>query len=74
MDISFLFSFAFVSPLFSAICKGSLDHFAFLHFFFLGMVLTTASYIMLQTSIQIYAGVKFYKTIFFLSILRKFKT
>ena len=41
MGISFLFSFA--SP-FSAICKALSDnHFAFLHFFFLGMVLITAS-------------------------------
>jgi len=33
------------SLLFSAICKASSDnHFAILHFFFLGMVLTTASY------------------------------
>ena len=40
MGISFLFSFALTSPLFSAICKASSDnHFAFLHFFFLGMVL-----------------------------------
>ena len=34
------FSFPFMSLLFFAICKGSLDnHFAFLHSFFLGMVL-----------------------------------
>ena len=40
--ISFLFCFA--SFLCSAICKSSLDnYFAFLHFFFLGMVLITAS-------------------------------
>ena len=39
MGISFLFSFAFHSLLFTAICKASSDsHFAFLHFFFLWMV------------------------------------
>ena len=65
MDISFLFSFAFASLLFSAICKGASDHhFVFLHFFFLGMVLITASCTVLQTCVQIYAGLKFYKTIF----------
>ena len=33
----------FTSLIFSAICKASLDnHFAFLHFFFVGMVLITA--------------------------------
>ena len=43
MGISFLFSFAFHLFIFSAICKASSDnHFAFLHFFFLGMVLITA--------------------------------
>ena len=36
MSVSFLFS----SLLFTAICKASSDsHFAFLHFFFLGMIL-----------------------------------
>ena len=41
MLMSFLFSFGFTSRLFPAICKASSDsHFAFLHFFFLGMVLT----------------------------------
>ena len=40
MLISFLFSFAFASLLFIAICKASPDsHFAFLHFFSMGMVL-----------------------------------
>ena len=44
MLISFLFSFAFASLLFTAICKASSDsHFAFLHFFFLGMVLIPVS-------------------------------
>ena len=38
------FPLPFVSLLFSAICKASSDNrFAFLHFFFLGMVLITAS-------------------------------
>src|SRR5574337_856785 len=45
-------SLLFASFLFSAIYKTSSDyHFAFLHFFFLGMVLITASYKMSQTSI-----------------------
>ena len=49
--ISFFFSFVFASRLFSAICKASSDnHFAFLHFFCLGMVLITASCTMSQTS------------------------
>jgi len=39
MGITFLFSFAFTSLLLTAICKASSDnHFAFLLFFFLGMV------------------------------------
>ena len=43
----------FTSLLCSAICKTSSDnHFAFLHFFFLGMVLVTTSYIILRTSIH----------------------
>ena len=44
MRISVLYSFAFPSHLFTAICKASSDsHFAFLHFFFLGMVLIPVS-------------------------------
>ena len=44
MDIYFLFSLPFASLLFSAIYKASSDnHFVFLHFFFLQMVLVTAS-------------------------------
>ena len=42
--ISFLFSFAFASLLSTAICKASSDsNFAFLHFFFLRMVLVPFS-------------------------------
>ena len=37
MEMSFPFTFAFQFSSFLTICKGSLDdHFAFLHFFFLG--------------------------------------
>ena len=44
MLVSFLFSFAFASLLFTAICKASPDsHFAFLHFFSMGMVLIPVS-------------------------------
>ena len=47
----------FASLLFIAICKASSDnHFAFLHFFFLGMVLIPASYTMSQTSIHSSSG------------------
>ena len=43
----------FISLLFSAICKASSDnYFAFLYFFFLGMVLITVSYTMSQTSVH----------------------
>ena len=53
MGISFLFSLPFASLLFSAICKASSDnYFAFLHFFFLGMVLITNSCTMLWTCIH----------------------
>ena len=42
-----------VSLLLSAICKVSSDnHYAILHFFFLGMILVTASCTMLQTSVH----------------------
>ena len=45
------------SLLFSAICKASSDnHFAFLHFFFLGIVLVTTSCTMLQTSVHSSSG------------------
>ena len=47
----------FTSVLFSAICKGSSDnYFAFLHFFFLGLVLITAFCIMSQTSVHSSSG------------------
>ena len=43
--------------LFLAICKASSDNcFAFLHFFFLGMILITASCIMLLTSVYSSSG------------------
>ena len=46
-------SFPFTCLLFSAICKASSDnHFALLHFFFLGMVLITASCTMSCTSVH----------------------
>ena len=47
----------FPSLLFTAICKASSDnHFAFLHFFFLGMVLIPISYTMPWTSIHSSSG------------------
>ena len=47
----------FASLLSSAICKASSgNHFAFLHFFFLGMVLITNTCTMLQTSVHISLG------------------
>ena len=60
MGISFLFSLPFMSLLFSAICKASSDnHFAFLHFCFLGMVLIIASCTASQTSIHSSSGTLF---------------
>ena len=45
------------SLLFSAICKASSDnHFVFLHLFFLGMVFSTASCTMSQTSVHSSSG------------------
>ena len=45
------------TSLFTAICEASSDnHFAFLHFFFLGMVLITASYTMSWTSVHSSSG------------------
>ena len=56
MGISFLFSFAFHFS-FSAICKASSDnHFAFLHFFFLGMILITVSCTVSRTSVHSSSG------------------
>ena len=53
MGISFLFSFVFLDSLLFSASKASPDnHFAFLHSFFLGMVLITASSIVLQTSVH----------------------
>ena len=50
-------SLLFTSLLFTAICKASSDsHFAFLHFFFKGMVLFTASYTKSRTSIHSSSG------------------
>ena len=47
----------FASLLFTAICKASSDsHFAFLHFFSMGMVLLPVSYTMSQTSIHSSSG------------------
>ena len=43
----------FASLLLTAICKAFSDnHFAFVHFFFLGMVLITASYTVSRTSVH----------------------
>ena len=57
MGILFLFSFAFHSLLISAIWKPSWDnHFAFLYFFFLGIVLITASCKMSWTCIHSSSG------------------
>ena len=51
MLISFLFSFAFASLLFTAICKDSSEsHFPFLHLFSMGMVLIPVSCPMSWTS------------------------
>src|SRR5574341_1012684 len=47
----------FPSLLFTAICKASSDsHFAFLHFFFLGMVLIPVSFTMSRTSVHSSSG------------------
>ena len=55
--ISFLFPLPLTSLLFLAICESSSDNnFAFLHFFFLEMVLITASYTVLQISLHSPSG------------------
>ena len=57
MGIYFPFSLAFHFSFSLAICKGPSDnHFAFLYFFFFGMILVTASYTMLQISIHCSSG------------------
>jgi len=51
------FPLPFASLLSPAICKASSEnHFAFLHLFFLGMVLITASYTMWRTSVHSSSG------------------
>ena len=58
IGISFFSPLPFTSLLFSCVCKVSSDnHFAFLHFFFLGMVLIPASCTMLSTSIHSSSGI-----------------
>ena len=48
----------FASLLFTAICKASSDsHFAFLYFFFFGMVLIPVSCTVLQTSVHSCSGI-----------------
>ena len=57
MCISFVFSFPFTSLLFSAICKASSNnHFTFVHFLFLEMILITASSTISGTSVQSSSG------------------
>ena len=57
MSVSFISLLLFASRLFTAICKASSDNScAFLHFFFLGMVLIPASCTMSRTSIHSSSG------------------
>ena len=56
MGISFLFSFAFHFSSFCRYLSGLLKHFTFSHFFFLGIVLITASCTMSQTSVHSSSG------------------
>ena len=57
MGISFYFSFVFSFSSFLSYCKASSDnHFAFMHFFFLGMVLIPVSCTMSWTSIHSSSG------------------
>ena len=52
-----IFPFLLCLSLFSAICKASSDnHFAFLHLFFLGMILVTASCTVSWTSLHSSSG------------------
>ena len=56
-----LFPLPLASLLFLAICKASSEnHFVFFHFFFLGMVLITASYTMSLTSVTLSATLRRY--------------
>ena len=56
MDITFSL-LPFTTLLFSAVCKASSNnYFAFLHFFFLGMVLITVSHTMSHTSVYSSSG------------------
>ena len=58
MDIFSFSPLPLACILFSVICKASLDnHFAFLHFFFLGMVLIPASCTMSQISVHSSSGI-----------------
>ena len=53
----FLSHLPFTSLLFSAICKAFSDnYFAFLHFFFLGIILIMASHTILWTSVHSFSG------------------
>ena len=57
MSISFLFSLLLASLLFTAICKASSgSHFAFWHFFSMGMVLIPVSCTVSQTSVHSSSG------------------
>ena len=56
--ITILSLLLFASLLFTAICKASSDnHFAFLHFFFVAMVLIPASYTVSGTSVHSSSGI-----------------
>ena len=57
-SVGYIFPFVpWLSLLSSAVCKGSSDnHFAFLYFFFLRMVLFTSSCTMLSTSVHSSSG------------------
>ena len=72
MGISFLFSLPFASLLFTAICKASPDsHFAFLHFFSMGMVLIPVSSTMSQTSSNCQKKYISLKKMFFLNYVNE---
>ena len=56
-SFGYIFPFLFCPILFSAICKASSDnHFAFLLFFFFGMVSVTTTCTMLQVSVHSSSG------------------